>query len=146
MKAAEFISLAEEMLLEQPTPSRCRSIISRAYYGAFHVAQDLIADLGLKTGHNHGHLQHDYLHSGSMPGRDIGMLLETLHSLRVQADYRLQLKHVEAIEASRGAVADAQRIVRTANELKEEFKQNPSARQAFVDAILAFRTKVNRRI
>jgi uncharacterized protein (UPF0332 family) len=146
MKADEFISLAEEMLQERPAASRCRSIISRAYYGAFHAAQELIADLRLATTHNHGHLQHDFLHSGSANGHEVGTLLESLHSQRVQADYRLQLKHVETIEVSRDVLMDAKRTVQTIVELREEFRRNPHAQQKFFEAIAAFRAKVNRRV
>jgi uncharacterized protein (UPF0332 family) len=145
VNAAEFISLAKEMLHERPTASRCRSIISRAYYGAFHAATNLIADIGLPAGHNHGHLQHDYLNSGSVIARDIGLSLEALHSLRIQADYRLDLKHVETPEVSLRAVTRAETTATWINDLQNEFEANPAAKEGFLNAITEFRRKVNRR-
>jgi hypothetical protein len=146
MKAIDFISLAESMLRDANAPSQMRTIISRAYYGAFHLAMELIRELGLATDANHGYLQHDYQNSAHPAASQVGILLQELHGRRVDADYRLQKTSCEDRRLSFVTVVDAQRIAQTISELRAEFGSNPAVQQGFVDAVTAFRRKVGRRV
>jgi uncharacterized protein (UPF0332 family) len=144
MNAAEFISLAESMLQDESTSARSRSIISRAYYGAFHLATLFLREQGLSTGANHGHLHHDYQSSDSPIGGRIGTMLQELYSLRVDADYRLQKTNVESRRLTVHSVVAARKVVEWITALRTEFEQNSESKSAFADAIVAYRRKVNR--
>jgi len=52
MKSEDFISLARTMvgqLAGKPDCAGIRTVASRSYYGAFHMALDLLAELGAVT-------------------------------------------------------------------------------------------------
>jgi uncharacterized protein (UPF0332 family) len=145
MNAEDFIAFAETVLPSQPQGAACRSVISRAYYGAFHLASSLLADQGIATDHNHGHLQHDFLYSAHAVSCEIGVLLQELHSTRVEADYRLRNRRTEDPAIANEALESAKRVLANTMQLRGMF-QDPVVRRAFIDAVAAYRKKVNRRV
>lgn len=56
MTGDEFLKLADEMLRQSQTPSEavCRTAISRAYYGAYHVTLAFLIRLGEFAAKDHG--------------------------------------------------------------------------------------------
>jgi uncharacterized protein (UPF0332 family) len=145
MNAEDFIAFAENVLPAQPQGAACRSVISRAYYGAFHLANSLLADQGITTDHNHGHLQHDFLYSANALSCEIGVLLQELHSTRVEADYRLRNRRTENPSLANETLESAKRVLVNTTQLRRMF-HDPAVRQAFIDAVAAYRKKVNRRL
>lgn len=101
MKPGEFIDYAE-LLAVQPTvvPPQARSITSRAYYGAYHLAARFIASL---TNLKHSkHDAHVWLLASQHPDAfEAGKLLAILNSNRIKADYRLEDARVELPASAR---------------------------------------------
>jgi hypothetical protein len=56
MTGDDFLALAGKLLANSPNPSEavCRTAISRAYYGAFHLGRAFLKELGVKFGRDHG--------------------------------------------------------------------------------------------
>ncbi len=70
----------------------CRSIISRAYYAAFHVAVEYLLSIGLKvtdSGECHTVVQYALNNSQDMDLITVGVNLGTLYSERKAADYKM---------------------------------------------------------
>jgi uncharacterized protein (UPF0332 family) len=78
----------------------CRSIVSRAYYAAFHVAIDLLLSIGLKvtdSGECHIAVQHALNNSQDADLVTAAVQLGTLYTERKAADYRLSDPRTENI-------------------------------------------------
>lgn len=89
MKSEEFIDYAERLVV-QPTaiPPQIRSITSRAYYGAYHLAARFIANLTRVSRSKHD--AHVWLTASRHPdAHEAGKLLAILNSYRIKADYHL---------------------------------------------------------
>lgn len=93
MKAVEFIALAGTLSV-QPETARLRTSISRAYYGAFHLATAFLAGLDFSTGKDHD-LHKPLLASKHPLAMEAGRLLSDLYEFRRRADYRLADSEVE---------------------------------------------------
>jgi uncharacterized protein (UPF0332 family) len=93
MDGKDFIALGGK-LAAAPTAGEAayRTAISRAYYGAFHVARSLLVELGFAPVGNanvHAFVQH-YLNGSRHPdARRAATLLSHLQAERNRADYRL---------------------------------------------------------
>ena len=99
MDARQFLRLAEALasdltgralLVPALDPAVCRSVISRAYYAAFHVARDLLAGFGFTT--PRADRAHEYLYRrlnncGLATVRVAANQFHGLRSHRNQADY-----------------------------------------------------------
>jgi uncharacterized protein (UPF0332 family) len=144
MNPAAFIEFAESVANDRRDAAACRSVISRAYYGAFHLAVGLLSELGLSVEHNHGHLRHDFLNSSNSKAHYIGQTLEELGAIRVEADYRLLKARTDDPKLAQDCIASAKKIGEVIQQLRSDL-QNAEARQAFVDAIASHRKKVGRR-
>jgi hypothetical protein len=113
MTGHDFLMLAGRLAAaSNPTEATCRTVISRAYYGAFHIARRALEDIGVKVGSNHGHVWRLLQVSGDEIVEDAGDMLTGLHSERVHADYHLDSGERADIVAARLAVEKAQEIVR----------------------------------
>lgn len=92
MTGKDFIEFAAQ-LSASDSAAACRSCISRAYYGAFHVAREILdQDCGVVLPANaecHVKLQQLLECSGYAPWREAGRKLNTLRSMRNKADYDL---------------------------------------------------------
>ncbi len=90
MTGADFIDLAGKLLASARNPSAalCRTVTSRAYYGAFHLAHEFLASVGATT-NDHGDVWKLLGGCAQEDARRISTSLRTLHENRVAADYRL---------------------------------------------------------
>ncbi len=116
MDPRDFVRLASTMSVATPTnPARCRTAISRAYYGGFHCALEALAALGVPLGRGssaHGHASRLLQGGGDVALKEAGDRLQDLHRLRIAADYRMSAApEVETDESARIAAEDARRIV-----------------------------------
>ncbi len=117
MTGRDFLPLARHLLGIGDEPAR-RSAVSRAYYAAFHVARDLLADLGFTT--PRADRAHEYLYrrlnnSGSAVVRVAANQLHDLRSLRNRADYDLAAPFSAALATSQ--VAAAEYVIQTLDAL-----------------------------
>lgn len=107
MKPFEFIDFAQHLAIQPATtPASLRSITSRAYYGAFHLAKSLIANLGAPLTVKHdAHVW--LLASHSEDAHRAGRLLADLNNARIKADYQLQDSLAETVSFARRSVERA---------------------------------------
>ena len=95
MTGDDFLRVASELLAPYLTDRKVadealfRTIISRAYYGACHVAIAYLANLGLPSSSDHGLAKRWLVEAGEPSAKRAGRLLEDLYSARQRADYRL---------------------------------------------------------
>lgn len=94
MTGDEFIGLAGKLAVGAASGEAAyRSATSRAYYGAYHLAISLLADLSYSLPANaNGHVFAQRVLTGSdhPAARQAGFLLGDLHTDRIKADYKLQ--------------------------------------------------------
>ena len=113
MNAADYINFAAKLAVTYSDAASCRSTISRAYYGAFHIVKSLLDQLGSRPPRNanaHVFLQHRLTNCGHAPAVEAGRLLGDLHMDRINADYNLVKRQVETIGYARLRVVAARRI------------------------------------
>lgn len=111
---SDLVELAKKMLADDPSETEIRSAVSRAYYGLFHCAHDIIGGRLPKTnpktgeryrGGTHAQLsQHVLTCSEDFAGQKKAFLqrlsvkLKMNHNLRCKADYELQ-KEITLVHA-----------------------------------------------
>lgn len=111
MDANEFIELAGK-LVGQGKPG-ARSAVSRAYYGAFHMAMALLDEFATSPGATpqaHVLVSNFLLTTGNADAKHAGRLLSDLHGERIKADYRIDNASVETITFAQVAVETAHEI------------------------------------
>lgn len=87
-----------------------RSAVSRAYYGAFHLAGAFLSQLGFSIPRGsgaHGWIPQALIGSGQHDAAEAGRLLQDLHAERIVADYRWERR-------ATGSQSDAKTSVQTA--------------------------------
>lgn len=101
MDARQFLRLAEALIQDVSarallTPAldaaACRSVISRAYYAAFHVALEFLERIKVVVGQSpqaHVTVQHALNNSGDPNLAQVSSWLRTLYQERLAADYDL---------------------------------------------------------
>jgi hypothetical protein len=142
MTGDDILKLAGELFARERSPSEalCRNVIGRSYYGAFHLALALIADLGLPEPPGHKGPVHWLVGSGEQNAVKAGRSLDALYEARHRADYKLILQR--AIEESRDL-----HFVKTQVELANETKSLLNAcavepaRSQVLAGITAFRQR-----
>ena len=116
MTGDDFLQLAGELFARSRTPSEalCRTAISRAYYGVFHLTGDYFDKLGCPSS-GHGVGPQWLKASGEPVAMRAAELLSELYSARRSADY--ELSHPKAIArfCNLNYVRD---LIEQANELK----------------------------
>lgn len=91
MNATEFISVATQLLAGEGE-GRLRSAVSRAYYGAFHVAKQFLVDCGVIVPIDfaaHRNVCWCLANSSEPSIVEAGRRLEALRTTRNNADYNL---------------------------------------------------------
>lgn len=91
MDGRDFYTLAQQLAL-RTTEAAWRSAVSRAYYAAFHVARQLMEDLGFtvpRVDRAHGHLWLRLSNCGDSQVQHAGANLNDLRRDRNWADYDL---------------------------------------------------------
>jgi uncharacterized protein (UPF0332 family) len=115
MDAVDFISLAGKLAASKNAGEAAyRTAVSRAYYGAFHLATSYLEELGFsapRTANVHVFVQHHLNGSGQPSACTAASLLGDLHAARNRADY--QLSHPAA-----GSQSVAKLCVETAHEIQ----------------------------
>jgi uncharacterized protein (UPF0332 family) len=91
MTGDDFLEFAAATInVTRPTEAACRSAISRAYYGVFHLATAFLASLGFQPGGRHDALW-KYLQISNHPrAAEVGNRLSSLYTQRRRADYQLE--------------------------------------------------------
>lgn len=113
MKPNEFISVATQLLAGEGE-GRFRSAVSRAYYGAFHVAKEFLFDCGVNIGIDalaHRNVCWCLANSGEPVMVDISRLLEALRKERNDADYKLSSQRFVQRGPAKAEVERAKKIV-----------------------------------
>jgi uncharacterized protein (UPF0332 family) len=90
----EFVQLAGKLVVLPGTDEAgFRTAVSRAYYGAFHLARGFLDEIGFAIPENlnaHGYLQNQLLNCGHSDAKTAGETLRLLHRNRLSADYRVE--------------------------------------------------------
>ena len=142
MTGRDFLPVAFALAAD-PAEAAWRSAISRAYYAAFHVARELLTDLGFTVAGGSG--AHDYLwlrlqNSGDLQVKHAGSDLNALRGQRNKADYELRRALAQAI--ARNEVKVAEQIIQTLETAAPEptCTQITDAMKVFERAILKVTT------
>ena len=137
MDPIDFISLAGRLAATADADEAAyRTAVSRAYYGVFHLAASLLAELGFsapRTANVHVFVQHHLNGSGHPSACTAASLLSDLHAARNRADY--QLGHYKA-----GTQAVAKLSVETAHEIRSALLgcSQPPTREQIRTGIAAY--------
>ena len=140
MTGGDFLELAGRLLASarKPSPALCRTAISRAYYGAFHLAREFLADIQLAATRDHGDVWKCLGGCGQLDAQRTSALLRTLHENRVAADYRLEAPQPNDVEFARSNVERAMDVM----SLLAQCAQEP-ARSTIKVGINAYRQKIS---
>jgi hypothetical protein len=134
----DFIALAAKLAANPSADeATCRTAISRAYYGAFHLAKGYVESLGLKVSRNHGYLHPDLTEAGNLRLRTAGGFLTNLHTIvsrRITPD-----PDVATLRAARLCVELADKFRKILGELSQ-----PELQQEIQAGIEKYRQKVHR--
>lgn len=131
MNPDEFIKLAGRII--SFGPAGVRSAVSRAYYGAFNEAMDVLEGIGCgcprnAKAHNLVVVFLDF--SGNAHAKQASSMLSDLHTARLRCDYRLSDKVAEDLDTAKLDVETSERVV----SLLERFQQacqDPMTLRAF---------------
>jgi uncharacterized protein (UPF0332 family) len=107
MDAREFHTLAQQLSLAA-TEAAWRSAVSRAYYAAFHVARQLMEDLGFTVPHAdraHGYLWLRLANCGNLQVEQAANALKDLRRNRNWADYDLARPLGQLFSQNQGSLA-----------------------------------------
>lgn len=122
MRGQDFIDLAIE-LAQGGSEAAHRTAASRAYYGAFHVAVQLLADTGVvlpDSAEAHRKLQFCLGECRESAGEQAGERLELLRRRRNAADYNLHEPAFQQKAPAEKAIILAERIVAILTTLRAE--------------------------
>lgn len=113
MTGDEFIEIAGKIAATGRNAASIRTAISRAYYGAFHLAKAFLDVIGVqppKNANTHAFVRMRFMNCGQENGELVGLLLRDLYADRLAADYDLLNKKVESIGCARTRVEIASQI------------------------------------
>lgn len=113
MNGPDFLPLAARLAAERTEPE-WRTAVSRAYYAAFHVARQLLEDLGFRTpraDRAHAYLWMRLNNCGDARVENAAADLQTIRRHRNQADYDLHIPLKQTVAA--GDVRLAGQIIQT---------------------------------
>jgi uncharacterized protein (UPF0332 family) len=138
MTGDDFLAVAAA-LLAQPDSHEAvgRTIVSRAYYGAFHTARGLLADLGFSVGRDQALPARWLMVCGDENAREAGKLLSELQGERVKADYDLATPRFRQRNLVKELVARAFELQRLVSACRNE-----PARSAVKAGIEAYQRKI----
>jgi hypothetical protein len=136
MDSREFVSFAGRVVALGKAGAR--SAISRAYYGAFHTAGELIEELtgeSLRSGKAHNLVPQYVMSADHDAGNLAARLLSDLHGHRIKADYELSMEFVEATDFAKTQVEAALAVQRHLDEFRSACLADPHLLQQFRDGI-----------
>lgn len=108
MTGSDFLSLAHRLAAEASEPE-WRTAVSRAYYASFHVARQLLEELGFRVpwaDRAHAYLTMRLNNCGEASVQQAGSDLHSLRSLRNQADYDLHRPLRQAVAIAQAHIAE----------------------------------------
>ena len=140
MQGIEFLEFAAFLAAQNRNESARRSAVSRAYYGAFHLAREFLTELGVDvpanaTGHEFVVLRLE--NCGYSEAYEAGSLLADIRTERNRADYDLASQRIARIETVRVVIERAAEIHR----LLLTFRNEP-ARTSIRDGIVRYHQSV----
>ena len=142
MTPHEFIAFAGKLAAAgSGGEAAIRTIIGRAYYGAFHCTLEYLEDLGFRIPANanaHGIVRRYLSASAHEDTCRIGRMLQDLHSYRIRADYRLHDTRFQHFQTARIYVENAEEV----RLILERCRQEP-VRSDVRDAINAYLARLN---
>lgn len=136
MEASEFLTFAGRAVTMGKAGAR--SAVSRAYYGVFHTARNLLHELVgefAASGRSHN-LVPQYLSSANHPpGNAAATLLSSLHRSRILADYDLSNPAVENTQLVKLEVEMALEAQRLLDEFGHDCRSDPTVLDALRNGI-----------
>jgi hypothetical protein len=138
MKPEEFISFAGQIaarMADEPDCAAIRTVASRSYYGAFHMALDVLRELQCAPlGDSHGNVRDMLSATGNDAAIDAASALRDMHGARIKADYRLSDTRIETSKFAMLSVETANDFMSQLNDLKHACA-NSAVKQQIVDSI-----------
>jgi hypothetical protein len=119
----------------------CRSIISRGYYAAFHVAIEFLLSINLKvtdSGDCHIVVQHALNNSQDTDLQTAAVHLGTLYSERKAADYKLSDPRTENITQASAMATLASSVITLLDACKASCQGDPQKSSMIQTTILAW--------
>lgn len=141
MNGRDFLTLARQ-LAAGSTEASWRSAISRAYYAAFHVARNLLEDLGFAVPNGdqaHAYIYRRLQNCANAQVASAGMALDRLRSERNRADYDLHWRITQTSASSQ--IVAAERII-----LSLDAAVNEPTRTQVTDGIKIYERNVLRQV
>jgi uncharacterized protein (UPF0332 family) len=142
MDGSEFIDLAAKMALAANTNAAgYRTVVSRAYYGAFHLARRMLNEIGFRCrvrDNEHLFVQRHFANCREPKAQEAGRLLGHLHENRKEADYDL---HKPQAETQWFALLCVKRADRLRDHLNHCRSQETLAK--VISEMTAYRTAAN---
>jgi uncharacterized protein (UPF0332 family) len=142
MTGDDFIDFARKaIVMHRGSPAAMRSVVSRAYYGVFHLARTMLEHLGfhsIQDENSHRFVLIQFANAGEDLATDIAALLGELHERRKRADYDLDNPRYETELFAADSIARADR----ANRLLDVSRSEP-AHTRIRDGIISYRAKVS---
>jgi hypothetical protein len=136
MNSSEFIAFAGRVVTLGKAGAR--SAISRAYYGAFHTAANVVEDLTgvlLRSGKSHNLVSQFMMAVSHSEANLAARLLLDLHNHRIKADYNLSLEAVEILDFTKTQVEAALQAERRLEQFRRDCLADPQLRQSLRDAV-----------
>jgi len=101
MHGNDFLTLAGKLAAQTAYGAAgYRSSVSRAYYGAYHLARSYLADANIhcpkNCGNEHLWIQRMFRQCDLEEGIEVGIALSNLHESRKAADYELENLEIES--------------------------------------------------
>jgi hypothetical protein len=140
MEGIEFLQFAAFLAAQNRDEVARRTAVSRAYYGAFHLAREFLEEVGVRVPANatgHGFILLRLENCGHADAREAGSLLSDIRSERNRADYDLSDRRFERIENVRAVIETASEIQR----LLLTFRSEPT-RTSIRDGITRYHQQV----
>jgi hypothetical protein len=138
MQPGEFITIAGRLASMQLGAAGARTAVSRAYYGAFHLAMnvlELFATAPPRNGQGHV-LVPAFLESANhMDSTIAASLLQDLHTSRIKADYQIRDARIETPEFARFEIEVAMEIQKRLLSFSDACRSDPALVNALRDGI-----------
>jgi len=123
MDGNDFIDFASELSATDGIgPAACRTVVSRAYYGAFHLALALVNEFGFfgrRTDNEHRWVQWHFQNCKLPLAQEIGRALQNLHESRKEADYHLARHQPDSPANATACVLRAEQIRKKLGECRD---------------------------
>lgn len=124
MQGNDFLILAGKLAAQTANgPAGFRTSVSRAYYGAYHLARQYLATIKIhcpgSCANEHLWVQRMFRNCETASGIEIVILLANLHDSRKVADYDLQRQEVESQQNAQTCSLRADEIKKRLNSCSE---------------------------